>query len=117
MIEHVREVFIAQHRVDFRKGAFGMRAEMMRMQLDPYAGDCCLFVHPSFRQVRAVGASSTGLWMIVKFFEAGALKQRFRFMREESFVEITKAELALLLDGAQVKSLEKVNEMSLLQNF
>ncbi|MGA1512734.1 MAG: IS66 family insertion sequence element accessory protein TnpB [Aquiluna sp.] len=114
MIEHIKEVFVAQHRVDFRKGPFGMRAEMIRMQLDPYAGDCCIFVHHSFRQIRLIGATSTGLWMIVKFFEAGALKQRFPFLAVESFVEISKSELSLLLDGAQIKEFDRVNELRLL---
>jgi len=108
IFDHVTEVFVAQHRVDFRLGIFGMRAEMTKMHLDPYAGDCCLFIHPSHRQVRVVGASPSGCFLIIKVFEAGALKQRLRFLRDPSFVAISKMELSLLLEGANFHEIQKV---------
>jgi hypothetical protein len=108
IFNHVKEVFIAQHRVDFRLGVFGMKAEMAKLELDPYAGDCCVFIHPSHRQIRVVGASSTGCFLIIKVFEAGALKQKMRFLRDPSFVEISKLELSLLLEGATTSKLETV---------
>jgi len=111
MIETIKEVFVAQHRVDFRRGVFGMRAEMTKMELDPYDGDCCVFIHPSHRQLRVLGGSSTGCWMIIKIFEAGSLKQSFRFMQDESFIEISKTELSLLIDGATLTSYTKVPDL------
>jgi len=108
ILDHVTEVFVAQHRVDFRLGIFGMRAEMTKMNLDPYNGDCCVFIHPSHRQVRVVGASPSGVFLIVKVFEAGALKQKLRFLQDPSFVEISKIELALLLEGATISDVQKV---------
>lgn len=108
ILDHVTEVFVAQHRVDFRLGIFGMRAEMTKMNLNPYEGDCCVFIHPSHRQVRVVGASPSGVFLIVKVFEAGALKQKLRFLQDPSFVEISKMELALLLEGATVSGIQKV---------
>jgi len=108
ILDHVTEVFVAQHRVDFRLGIFGMRAEMTKMNLNPYDGDCCVFIHPSHRQVRVVGASPSGVFLIVKVFEAGALKQKLRFLQDPSFVEISKIELALLLEGATVSDVQKV---------
>lgn len=108
IFNHVKEVFIAQHRVDFRLGVFGMKAEMAKLDLDPYAGDCCVFIHPSHRQIRVVSASPTGCFLIIKVFEAGALKQKLRFLQDPSFVEISKLELALLLEGASISKIERV---------
>lgn len=111
MLETIKEVFIAQHRVDFRRGVFGMRAEMIKIDLDPYAGDCCVFIHPNHRQLRVLGGSSTGCWMLIKIFEAGALKKSFQFMQDPSFVQISKTELSLLIDGATLTSFTKVPDL------
>ena len=111
MLEIIKEVFIAQHRVDFRRGVFGMRAEMIKIDLDPYAGDCCVFIHPNHRQLRVLGGSSTGCWMLIKIFEAGALQKSFQFMQDPSFVQISKTELSLLIDGATLTSYSKVPDL------
>lgn len=108
IFDQVREIFVAQHRVDFRLGIFGLRAEMNKMLLDPYQGDCCVFVHPNHRQIKVVGASPTGCFLVVKFFEAGALKQKLRFLVDPCFVQISKMELSLLIEGATFQSVEKV---------
>lgn len=33
ILEHIKEVFVAQHRVDFRMGVFGLKAEMNKILL------------------------------------------------------------------------------------
>jgi hypothetical protein len=116
IFDHVKEIFVAQHRVDFRLGIFGLRAEMNKMLLDPYHGDCCVFVHPSHRQIRIVGASLTGCFLVVKFFEAGALKQKLRFLIDPCFVQISKMELSLLIEGASFESVVKVPDWVTCQN-
>ena len=110
IFQHIHEVFVAQHRVDFRMGLFGLRAEMNKMELDPYQGDCCVFIHPNHRQLRVIGATPSGCFMVVKFFEACALKQKLRFLTDPSFVEISKMELALLLEGASFTNIDKVTD-------
>jgi IS66 Orf2 like protein len=107
LFDFVREVFVAQHRVDFRMGIFGLRAEMNKMLLDPYKGDCCVFIHPSHRQIKIVAASESGCFLVVKFFEAGAMKHKLRFLFEPSFVQISRAELAMLCEGANFAQVEK----------
>jgi IS66 Orf2 like protein len=108
IFEHIREVFIAQHRVDFRMGVFGLRREMNKMELCPYKGHCCVFIHPNHRQVRVVGATPSGCFLVVKFFEAGALPEKLKFLTDPSCVEISKMELALLFEGAQYSNISKV---------
>jgi len=41
----VRRVFLARHRVDFRKQFDGLLAEAFQLGADPYDGDCVLFVN------------------------------------------------------------------------
>ena len=41
----VRRVFLARHRVDFRKRFDGLLAEAFQLGADPYDGDCVLFVN------------------------------------------------------------------------
>jgi hypothetical protein len=108
IFEHIKEIFIAQHRVDFRMGVFGLRAEMNKMELDPYNGDCCVFIHPNHRQLRVVGATPSGCFLVIKFFEAGGLQQKLRFLTDPSFVEISKMELAMLVEGANFTNISKV---------
>lgn len=108
ILNSIQEVFVAQHRVDFRQGVFGMVAQMMQMDLNPYAGDCCVFIHPSHRQLRIVGGASTGCWMAIKIFEAGALQQKMSFLVEPSFVQISKLELEMLFEGTTYTLVSKV---------
>jgi IS66 Orf2 like protein len=116
IFEHIREVFVAQHRVDFRMGVFGLRAEMNKMELDPYVGDCCVFIHPNHRQVRVVGATPSGCFLVIKFFESGALQEKLRFLKDPSFVEISKMELALLIEGASFSNVKKVPDWATCKN-
>ncbi len=39
----IRRVFLAQHRVDFRKGPDGLLGEAYMLGADPYQGDCVLW--------------------------------------------------------------------------
>ena len=96
----IKEVFIAQHAIDFRKGADGLIAECYAMELDPYEGDCVVFVHRTRRSVKVIGGNAMGVWVLLRRFEGGALKAMFPFLEDPSFVSATQGELALLLEGA-----------------
>jgi len=96
----IREVFIAQHAIDFRKGADGLIAECYAMDLDPYSGECVVFVHRSRRMVKVIGGDAHGVWVLLRRFEGGALKAMFPFLEDRSFVSVTQGELGLLLEGA-----------------
>lgn len=57
----VRRVFLARHRVDFRKRFDGLLAEALQLGADPYDGDCVLFVKRDHTQLRAVVGDGVGL--------------------------------------------------------
>jgi transposase len=99
----IKEIFVAQHAVDFRKGADGLLAECYQMELDPYQGDCVVFVHRSRRSVKVICGNACGLSVLLRRFEGGALGRMFPFLEDPSFVSATHAELALLLEGTTVE--------------
>lgn len=102
----IKEIFVAQHAVDFRKGPDGLIAECYSMELDPYSGDCVVFVHRSRRAVKVICGDAHGIWLLQRRFEGGALRDMFPFLTQRSFVSASAGELALLLEGAtcEVKS-------------
>ena len=98
----IQEIFLAQHCIDFRKGIAGCVEAMRNMDLDPYEGDCVLFVHRSWRQLRVVGGDAMGAWMLTRIFEGGRLKRQFPFLANPAFVQISRTELAALLEGVTI---------------
>ena len=95
-----RRVFLAQHKVDFRKGPDGLLGEAYLLGADPYEGDCVLFVQKNHRQLRFLVGDGLGLYLVSRRFEGGRLRQLLAFAAEPGARQITTAELALLLEGA-----------------
>lgn len=96
----VRRVFIAEHRVDFRKGLDGLLAEAYRVGAQPYDGDCVVFIRKDRTQLRAVVGDSFGLYLISRRFEVGRLGILLAFAQSPSARSVSMAELSLLLEGA-----------------
>jgi hypothetical protein len=49
----VRRVFLARHRIDFRKRFDGLLAEAFQLGADPCDGDCVVFVKRDHTQLRS----------------------------------------------------------------
>jgi len=96
----IRRVFIAQHRVDFRKQLNGLLGEAYRLGAEPYNGDCVLFVKKDHTQLRALVGDDVGLYLVTRRFEGGRLRTLLAFAKEPQAESITTAELSLLLEGA-----------------
>ena len=96
----VRRVFLAQHRVDFRRRFDGLLAEARNLGANPYDGDCVLFVKRDHTQLRAIVGDSVGLYLVCRRFEGGRLRNLAAFARDPHATEISTAELSLLLEGA-----------------
>lgn len=96
----VRRVFLARHRVDFRRRFDGLLAEALQLGADPYDGDCVLFVKRDHTQLRAIVGDGVGLYLICRRFEGGRLRDLAAFARDPQATEISTAELSLLLEGA-----------------
>jgi len=96
----IRRVWLAMHRVDFRKGHDGLLGEAYQAGLDPFKGDCLVFVGRDRRRFKVLFSDPTGLWLAYKRFHQGTLRGRFAFLTERRCTEITAGDLSLLLEGA-----------------
>jgi hypothetical protein len=96
----VRRVFLARHRVDFRRRFDGLLSEARQLGADPYNGDCVMFVKRDHTQLRAIVGDCVGLYLICRRFEGGRLRDVAAFARDPHATEISTAELSLLLEGA-----------------
>ena len=96
----VRRVFLAGHRVDFRRRFDGLLAEARLLGADPYDGDCVMFIKRDHTQLRAIVGDAVGLYLICRRFEGGRLRDVATFARDPQATEISSAELSLLLEGA-----------------
>ena len=96
----IRRVFLARHRLDFRKRFDGLLTEARQLGADPYDGDCVLFVKRDHTQLRAIVGDCVGLYLVCRRFEGGRLRDVAAFVRDPHATEISTAELSLLLEGA-----------------
>jgi transposase len=96
-----RRIWLAQHRVDFRKQHSGLLAESYKMGLDPFAGDVIIFVGRTRRMLKVLYADATGLFLTAKLFTLETMKTKFKFLTQSIATDITMAELSLLLEGAR----------------
>lgn len=96
----IRRVFMAQHRVDFRKQLNGLLGEAYGLGAQPYDGDCVVFVKKDHTQLRALVGDAVGLYLLTRRFEGGRLRSLLSFAETPSANAITTAELSLLLEGA-----------------
>jgi hypothetical protein len=97
----VRRVILAQHRVDFRKGADGMLGEAFQLGADPYDGDCVLFVKRDQTQLRALVGDGIGVYLVVRRFEGRRVRILQSFSERPEGAAISTGELSLLLEGAR----------------
>ena len=96
----IRRVIIAEHRIDFRKRFDGLLSESYKLGLNPYEGDCVVFLKGDHTQLRALAGDALGLYMVCRRFEGGRLRAAFTFARDPKAKTITLAELHLLMEGA-----------------
>lgn len=101
-------IWLAQHRVDFRKQHSGLLAEAYKMALDPFKGDVIIFVGRSRRMLKVLYADPTGLVLTSKLFTLESMKTNFKFISEPLAQDITQAELSLLLEGSRYTIDKKV---------
>jgi hypothetical protein len=96
----VQRVFLAEHRVDFRKGFNGLLAEAIRVGAQPYDGDCIVFVKKDRTQLRALVGDRYGLYLVLRRFEGGRLRALLQFAEQPGARTMSAGELSLLLEGS-----------------
>jgi IS66 Orf2 like protein len=108
MVTRKQRIWLAEHRVDFRKSHSGLLAEAYKMSLNPFAGDVVIFIGRNRRRLKVLYADSTGLWVSTKSFTVEAMKTKFKFLHEPSCKFITTADLGMLIEGASYTIEKKV---------
>ena len=97
---YLRRIFIARHRIDFRRRFDGLLADAYRLGANPYEGDCVAFLNGDHTQLRAILGDKLGLYLLCRRFEGGRLRANFKFVQDPSADTISSAELSLLFEGA-----------------
>lgn len=96
----IHRVFLAQHRIDFRKHLSGLLGEAYRLGANPFEGDCVVFIKKDRTQLRAIVGDDVGAYLITRKFQGGCLRGLPAFVQDPQAKQITTAELTLLLEGA-----------------
>lgn len=96
----LRCIYVAMHKVDFRKSHDGLLAECYQMGLDPYAGDAVLFVGRCRRRMKLLFADNSGLWLAFKRFNSESMKTKFLFLGDPEIKHISMGELQLFFEGS-----------------
>ena len=93
-------------RVDFRKAHDGLCA-LVRDEFgdDPFSGDVFVFHNGARDRVKLLLWERNGFWLLYKRLEKGTFP--FDVRGEGSRVEITRAQLAMLLEGLEWKNARK----------
>ena len=94
-------IWLAQHRVDFRRQHQGLLAEAYKLNLDPFCGDILIFIGKGKRRIKVLYADESGLWLSSKLFTTDYMKTKFNFLLNPSCNIISTAELAMLIEGTK----------------
>jgi len=99
-------VLLCVKRVDFRKAHDGLCA-LVRDELkdDPFAGDVFVFHNGAKDRIKLLVWDRNGFWLLYKRLEQGTFP--FAVRGEGARVEITRAQLAMLLEGLEWKQARK----------
>ena len=99
-------VFLCVKRVDFRRAHDGLCA-LVRDEFgdDPFTGDVFVFHNGARDRVKLLVWDQNGFWLLYKRLEQGTFP--FDVRGEGARVEITRAQLAMILEGIEWRSARK----------
>jgi len=99
----INKLFVVQHVIDFRKGHQGLMGEVNRLGLKIYSGHIAVFISRCRTKIKIFSAEETGTCILYKQFYIVRMKTKFKFLLDTSTLEISMAELMLLLEGSSYK--------------
>ena len=99
-------VFLCVQPVDFRKAHDGLCAIIRdTFHDDPFSGDVFVFHNGARDRIKLLLWDRNGFWLLYKRLEQGTFP--FAVEGEGARVEITRAQLAMLLEGLEWKHVRK----------
>jgi transposase len=100
-----RRIFIARAATDMRK-SFNTLAALVEHQLghDPFAGDVFVFIGKHRNRMKVLVWDASGFWLCARRLEQGtfAVPQPLLEAGSKSIVQVSPAEMALVLEGITV---------------
>jgi transposase len=97
-------VFIGREPIDMRKGVDGLVGLVIgQVQEDPQSGHLFVFFNRGKNRMKALIWDRFGYWMLVRRLEHGRFQVFDRVGSARGAFEITSTELALLLDGIDLR--------------
>ncbi len=97
-------IFVARDPVDMRKGFDGLCSTVIDViDEDPQSGHLFLFFNRRRDRFKALVWESSGLWLLYKRLEHGRFQVFDRVGDHAGHYELTSVDLALLLDGIDLR--------------
>lgn len=97
-------IFIARESIDMRKGIDGLAGLVIDViEQDPQSGHLFVFFNKQRNRVKSLVWDGSGYWMLVKRLEHGRFAIFDRMGPSRTSFELTNTDLALLLDGIDLR--------------
>jgi transposase len=101
-------IFVAREHVDMRKGFDGLCATVIDVvDEDPQSGHLFLFFNRRRDRIKALIWEASGFWLLYKRLESGRFKIFDRATGTNGHFELSSTELALVLDGIDLRGSAK----------
>jgi transposase len=101
-------IFVARHPVDMRKGFDGLSGYVIdTVEQDPLSGHLFVFFNRRRNRMKCMVWDGTGLWLLYKRLEHGQYAIFDRRSEHDGAYEIDATELALLLDGIDLRGAKR----------
>ena len=101
-------VFVARHPLDMRKSFDGLSAAVIDLvDHDPQSGHLFLFFNKRRDRMKALLWEASGYWILYKRIEHGRFHLFDRVGDHNGRFEVSSAELALIMDGIDLRGATK----------
>jgi transposase len=97
-------IFVGREPIDMRKGIDGLVGLVIgQVEQDPQSGHLFVFFNRGKDRMKALLWDRSGYWMLVKRLEHGRFQVFDRVSETRGAFELSSTELALLLDGIDLR--------------
>lgn len=97
-------IFVGREAIDMRKGLDGLAALVIDLiDQDPQSGHLFVFFNRQRNRMKSLVWDGSGYWMLVKRLEHGRFAIFDRVGTSRTSFELTSTDLALLLDGIDLR--------------
>ena len=102
------KIFVCREPVDMRKSFDGLTAAVIEIiDHDPQSGHLFVFFNKRKNRMKALVHEASGSWVLAKRLEAGRFQVFDRAGESSGRFEVTASELALILDGIDLRTLQR----------